>query len=83
MKIEYLTWLQEKTGKHEDNITLPANVKNISDLMQYLEKNNPECEGIFKNKHVIYTAVNNEVKPHNYPVTESDNISFFSAIVGG
>jgi molybdopterin converting factor small subunit len=83
MKIQYLTWLHEKTGKHEDNILLPTNVKNIENLINYLEINKPECAVVFKNRHTIYTAVNNEIQPAEFEITNADNISFFSAIVGG
>ncbi len=83
MKIQYLTWLYEKTGKHEDYIDLPEDVKSIDDLIAYLEKERPECRTIFQNRHVIYTAVNDEIKQPDYPISNQDRISFFSAVVGG
>lgn len=83
MKIRYLTWLHEKTGKHEDDIDLPDNVYNIEALINYLEEIKGECATVFKNRHTIYTAVNNEIRPLEYKIKNSDEISFFSAIVGG
>ncbi len=83
MKIQYLTWLHEKTGKHEDLIKLPNHIKNIENLMDYLEENKPECATVFKKRNIIYTAVNNEIKPPQFTINDEDQISFFSAIVGG
>lgn len=83
MKIQYLTWLHEKTGKHEDTIALPTHVKNIENLMDYLEQNKPECASVFKKRHTIYTAVNNEIQSPQFTINDTDKISFFSAIVGG
>ena len=62
MKIKYLTWLQEKTGKHEDHLNLPKDVETIGCLITYLENNKSECAAVFKNRSVIYTAVNNEIQ---------------------
>ncbi len=83
MKIQYLTWLQEKTGKHEDSFELPGNVRSIGCLIHYLETTKTECATVFKNRHTIYTAVNNEIKSNDFKIKDSDEISFFSAIVGG
>lgn len=83
MKIKYLTWLHEKTGKHEDNLDLPDSVSTINCLINYLENNKPECVSVFKNRHTIYTAVNNEIKSPEFGIKNSDEISFFSAVVGG
>lgn len=82
MKIQYLTWLQEKTGKHDDSFELPENVRSINCLINYLEATKEECASVFKNRHTIYTAVNNEIKPSDFEIKNSDEISF-SAIVGG
>lgn len=83
MKIQYLTWLHEKTGRHEDHIDLPDNVKTVACLINYLEGNKEWCATVFKNRHTVYTAVNDEIKPPEFRIENSDNVSFFSAIVGG
>ena len=83
MKINYLTWLHEKTGKHEDHIDLPANITKIEELINYLENTKAECAHVFQNRHTIYTAVNNEIRSPESTIKNSDEISFFSAVVGG
>jgi len=83
MKIKYLTWLQEKTGKHEDHLNLPKDVETIGCLITYLENNKSECAAVFKNRSVIYTAVNNEIQQQDHSIKNTDEVSFFSAIVGG
>ena len=83
MKIQYLTWLHEKTGKHEDDVDLPDTIQNIEGLIDYLERSKPECETVFKNRQVIYTAVNDEIRQSEFPIKNTDKISFFSAVVGG
>lgn len=83
MKIKYLTWLNEKTGKSEEYIDLPANVKNIEELISFLKQSRPEYNELFRNRHVIYTAVNDEMCSGAYEIKNSDEVSFFSAMVGG
>ena len=83
MKIKYLTWLYERTGKHEEIIQLPESIQTISDVLDYLESSRPEYNNVFKHRHVIYSAVNDEMRPHDFPISNTDEISLFSAMVGG
>ncbi len=83
MKIQYLTWLNERVGTHEENIDIPNTVSNINDLMNFLGTLDDKYQSLFQNRHTIYTAVNNEIQSPEFIIHNTDQISFFSAVVGG
>lgn len=83
MKISYLTWLYERTGIHSENINLPEETRTISDLIDYLESKDLRYRNLFKNRDVIYSALNGETVSHSTEIENSDELSFYSAIAGG
>lgn len=83
MKISYLTWLHEITGVHSENIEKPDTINTISELISHLENQDVKYRNTFKNKKVIYCALNGETVDYSALISNSDHLSFYSAIVGG
>jgi len=45
MKISYFAWLKDKLGCEEEEITLPADVTNVGQLINWLSRRGPKgCE---------------------------------------
>ena len=83
MKVSYLTWLHEKIGVESEQIQLPDNIQKISELITHLECKGDNYVDAFKNRHVIYVALNDELASHDTAIQDEDNVTFFSAIAGG
>jgi molybdopterin synthase sulfur carrier subunit len=83
MKIIYLTWLRNQIGCAEEEITLPADTKTISDLLDFLESKGTQYKTAFAERKLIYVSRNNNLCEHGEAVADRDEIAFFSPIVGG
>ena len=83
MVIKYFSWIKDILNKSEDKITLPANVKNISDLINYLENKDKKYREVFKNKNVIKVAINKKYSQGNNKIKNDDEIAFFPPVTGG
>lgn len=83
MQINYLTWLRNKVGVPEEQMSLPENVRTIADLLDLLEARGENYRTLFSARSVIFSSVNGKLCDHNYTICDNDEVSFFSAIVGG
>lgn len=83
MKILYFAWIRERIGKAEETIELPASVKTVSDLVQFLTHRGDEYAHAFENAKVIRAAIDKtHVKPDT-PITGAREIALFPPMTGG
>ena len=83
MKILYFAWVRERIGKAEENIEPPANVRTVSDLMQWLVARGEEYANAFASPRVIRAAIDHtHVKPDT-AIAGAREIAFFPPMTGG
>ena len=83
MKILYFSWIRTKIGKDKEVVILPKNVKNGSDLVDFLKTKGPKHADALKNKKVIRMAINFEHTALNHPIKKNDEIALFPPLTGG
>ena len=83
MKILYFSWIRTKIGKAKEVVILPKNVKNGSDLVDFLKTKGPKHADALKNKKVIRMAINFEHTALNHPIKKNDEIALFPPVTGG
>ena len=83
MKILYFSWIRTKIGKDKEVVILPKNVKNGSDLVDFLKTKGPKHANALKNKKVIRMAINFEHTALNHPIKKNDEIALFPPVTGG
>ncbi|HAE75152.1 MAG: molybdopterin converting factor subunit 1 [Rickettsiales bacterium] len=83
MKILYFSWIRTKIGKDKEVVILPKNVKNGSDLVDFLKTKGPKHADALKNKKVIRMAINFEHTALNHPIKKNDEIALFPPVTGG
>ena len=83
MKINYMTWLRNRIGAQAEELTLPADIKTIADLLDFLEKKGEAYRSAFADRSLIYVSKDSALCAHDGPVTNGDEITLFSPIVGG
>ena len=83
MKVLYFAWVRERIGKAEENIEPPANVRTVSDLMQWLVARGEEYANAFASPRVIRAAIDHtHVKPDT-AIAGAREIAFFPPMTGG
>lgn len=83
MKLLYFAWVREKTGRGEETVELPGDVRTVSDLIGWLRARGPEYEAAFDKADVIRTAVDQTHVNHDTPIAEAREIAFFPPVTGG
>jgi molybdopterin synthase sulfur carrier subunit len=83
MKIKYFAWLKDKVGFEEEVVTLPAEIKTVGMLVDWLSKRGQNFETAFEFIEVVKVAVNQDCVDNNHPVTNNDEVIFFPPIAGG
>ena len=83
VKILYFAWVREKVGKSEEVVDLPAGVRTIADLVEWLKARGPEFAEAFARPGVVRAAVD---KAHVQPtasIVGAREIAFFPPVTGG
>ncbi len=83
MKIKYFAWLKEKTGCEEEQIVLPAEVKTVGMLIDWLATRGKKYEDAFEFIEVSKVAVNQAYAQNDQPIDDDDEVIFFPPIAGG
>ncbi|PRH87340.1 molybdopterin converting factor subunit 1 [Labrys okinawensis] len=83
MKLIYFAWLRERIGVPEEEVDLPAEVRTVEDLMQWLSERSEAHAHAFENRKIIRAAIDRRhVKPAA-PVAGAGEIAFFPPMTGG
>ncbi len=82
-KLLYFAWMREKTGRAEEQIDLPEDVRTIADLIAWQKARGPEFAAAFERDEVIRAAIDQEHVAHDAPVTGAREIAFFPPVTGG
>ncbi len=83
MKILYFAWIRERVGKAEENIELPASVKTVGDLVQFLTGRGEESAHAFENAKVVRAAIDKVHVKADTPLAGAREIALFPPMTGG
>lgn len=83
MRLLYFAWLREKVGTGEEEIALPAGVRDVGALMDHLAARSPGHAAGFANRRAIRAAVNQDFADPATPVNDADEVAFFPPVTGG
>ncbi|GGA92615.1 molybdopterin synthase sulfur carrier subunit [Brucella endophytica] len=82
-KLVYFAWVRERIGKEEEDIALPAEVRTVAELLDYLRTRGEEYEAALQNPKVIRVAINHEHTAHHEPIAGAREIALFPPMTGG
>ena len=83
MNIRYFAWLRAKVGKAEEEVSPPAEVATVGDLMTWLAAERPGFAEAISRTGVVRAAVNQDYADPDHPVKPGDEIAFFPPVTGG
>jgi molybdopterin synthase sulfur carrier subunit len=85
MKIDlvYFAWVRERIGKSSETLDLPAEVRTVGDLLDYLKGLGEEYEMALEHDRVIRVAVDREHAEHDEPIGGAREIGIFPPMTGG
>jgi len=81
--ILYFAWVRQKLGTGEECVNLPATVKTVGELAEYLRVRGGAFTEVFCDLRRLRAAVNQEHVGWDTPVRPNDEIAFFPPVTGG
>ena len=82
-RLVYFAWVRERIGKSEEEISLPASVVTVSDLLSHLKGWGEEYETALQYENVIRVALDQEHVEHDEPIGSAREIGIFPPMTGG
>lgn len=83
MKIRYFAWLRDSVGCSEEQIALPAGIRNVGMLIDWLATRGEKYERAFEFIAVVMVFVNEDYADRNQPVSDDDEVLLVPPIAGG
>ncbi|RYC33124.1 molybdopterin converting factor subunit 1 [Lichenibacterium minor] len=83
MKALYFAWVRERIGIAEEELSPPAGVATLADLMAWLAARGENYAHAFENPQVIRTALDRVHAKHDAPFAGAREVAFFPPMTGG
>lgn len=83
MKVMYFAWLRERLGRDADEVTPPAAVTTIADLIDWLAANDEGFALATANRKLIRAAINDTLVDHDTPLAGAKTVALFPPMTGG
>ncbi|MGG5809704.1 molybdopterin converting factor subunit 1 [Falsiroseomonas sp. CW058] len=83
MKLLYFAWVRQRVGVAEEEVSPPAEVRDVAGLVAWLATRGPAHAAAFADPRQIRAAVNQDFAPPDHPVGAGDEVAFFPPVTGG
>lgn len=83
MKILYFAWLRERLNKGEEDVTLPAEVTTIANLLDWLATRDEAAALALEKRSLIKAAINAKLVQHDASLTGAHTVALFPPMTGG
>ena len=83
MKLLYFAWLRTKIGIGAEDVTPPAEVATVADLLGWLRERGPAYAEALANPAVVKVAVNQEYAAPDRRLEPGDEVALFPPVTGG
>jgi molybdopterin synthase sulfur carrier subunit len=83
MKVLYFAWLRSRTGIAEENVTPPADIRTVGELLSWLRDRSAGHAAALKDLAIVRVAVNQEFARADHPVKAGDEVALFPPVTGG
>jgi molybdopterin synthase sulfur carrier subunit len=83
VKILYFAWVRERVGRTDEEVTPPAEVATVAQLMDWLAARGEEYAHAFENRKAIRAAIDRNHVPPATPIAGAREIAFFPPMTGG
>ncbi len=83
MKLLYFAWLRARIGQAEEELALPAEVRDVAGLLEWLRGRGGGYAEALRDLSVIRVAVNQDYVGRDHPIREGDEVALFPPVTGG
>jgi len=83
VKLLYFAWVRQRIGLAEEEVTPPASVATVGELVEWLKGRGPGYAAAFANPTAIKAAVNQEFARPDRRLAAGDEVALFPPMTGG
>ena len=84
MKLIYFAWLRERLGINEEVVDLPAEVKTVADLFDWLKARDEVFANVLERSDIIQVAINQRhERDRGASICDANEIALFPPMTGG
>lgn len=83
MKILYFAWLRERLNRASDEVSPPASVKTLGDLIVWLRANDEVLDLAMANPAQFKLSKNARIVPWDTPLDGAETIAILPPMTGG
>jgi molybdopterin synthase sulfur carrier subunit len=83
VKLLYFAWLRARIGQAEEELALPAEVRDVAGLLVWLRGRGGGYAEALRDLSVIRVAVNQDYVGPDHPIHEGDEVALFPPVTGG
>jgi len=83
MKILYFAWLRERLNRGEEEVSPPAEVRTISDLIGWLRARDEAADLAMQKPEIIKAAIDAKIVPHTAAIAGAKVVALFPPMTGG
>lgn len=83
MKLKYFAWLRDSMGCGSEDIAVPADIKNVGMLLDWLPTQGERFSRAFEYIDVVLVSVNLQHAGRDHPVRDEDEVTLAPPIAGG
>jgi molybdopterin synthase sulfur carrier subunit len=83
VKILYFAWLRERLNRGEEEVSPPAEIVTIADLIGWLRSRDEAADLALQRPEIIKAAIDTRIVPHDTPIAGATTIALFPPMTGG
>ena len=83
MTLLYFAWVRERIGRDSEVIALPADVRTVAALLDWLRSRGGGYAQALEDLSVVRVAVNQEFAAPDHAVADGDEVALFPPVTGG
>jgi sulfur-carrier protein len=83
VKIRYFAWLRERLNRGEEEVSPPAEVVTVGDLIAWLRARDEAADLAMQKPSLIKAAIDTEIATHDSPIAGAKVIALFPPMTGG
>ncbi len=83
MKVLYFAWIRERVGKTEEDVSPPASVATVGELVQWLAGRGEEYAHAFENPKIVRAAIDRVHVQPQAAIKGAREIALFPPMTGG
>ncbi|MGV3490792.1 MAG: MoaD/ThiS family protein [Devosia sp.] len=83
MKILYFAWLRERLDRGEEDVSPPADVRTVADLIAWLRANDEAADLAMQRPDIIRAAIDAKIVAHDAPIAGAKVVALFPPMTGG